>query len=247
MDIKLEAVGVDKLGIWLILGVIAIILGTLGYLEVILGYKWPRAVYLVLVIVFLAVSIGQLVVSYHRENTSKSQISELERKANVIHAIELHVSIDAITPPSEPGPKYTSVGLANVVALFSQDKTRYRFITDYQYTTQQVDATTKRMMLQYESEDPNQLLGRQINYLENVEKFVCNYSSLFKITGFATDTESYAIDINVLINGVETMNIIGKPVEKGVLSSGQAILDVSKGFAHITEAYEQQLKHRSTE
>lgn len=247
MDNKLNGTDVGKLVVWIVLGIIAIILGTLGYLEGFLGYKWPRSLYLILLIIFLAVSIGQFVISYCREKASRSQLSELQQKASVIHTLELHVSVDAITPPSEPEPKGTSMGLSSVVALFSKDKIRYRFVTDYQYTIQQVDATTKRMTLRYEPEDPVQLLGRQINYLENIEKFVCDYSRLFEISGFGASSDNYTVKISVLINGVETIVIVGTPVEKILLSSGQAILDVSEGFTHVREIYDRQLEHRATE
>ena len=182
--------------------------------------------------------------SIYRQIKSEVKVSELELKANTIQSIQLNITIKATTSEQQISEKETSVGLSSAVALFTKDKTRYRFVTNYQYSIQQVSENTKCLNLIYQPEDPTQLCGKPIDFLNNIDVFVCNYSSFFQSAGFNPGSIGNPIDITVFINGVDVIAIRDKVASPGTLAGGQAALDISKEFANISDAYSERIRKK---
>jgi len=222
-------------------------LGVLGYLEKVFGFQLSQIIYIILLATFVTISIGQLGFSLYRERTAKAQISELELRANTIQSIQLHVSIDAMTPSRPIGNKETSVGLMSAVALFSKDKTRYRFVTDYQYSMQQISENVNRLMLVYSPEDPTQLLGKPISYLQNMDAFKCDYSDFFRQAGFDPGSMGNPVSITVFLNGVDVVVLDDRRAAPGVLANGQATMNMSKDFAQVSNLYSSRIRAKMHE
>ncbi len=129
----------------------------------------------------------------------------------------------------------------SAVGLFTKDKKRYRFVTDYQFSVQQVQPTINRIMLKYEPETPTEILGNPLEVLQDIEIFACDYSGFFKTVGFATGDQGNVVTIEVLLNGVRVAHL-EKNEAPGVLAAGQCNLDVSTVFANITGLYAEQVK-----
>jgi hypothetical protein len=228
----------------IIIAIVVATLGILGYLEKIFGRKFSRRSYVILLAVFVLFSILQLAFTLYKQINSAVQISELSLRSNTIQTIQLRVSIDATTPNRTPGDKETSIGIMNPVALFSKDMTRYRFVTDYSWSNQQISDNTSRLTLTYEPEDPTQLYGKQINFLENMDILVLNYSTFFKSINFDPGAMGNTVDITVLINGTDvfTLHNLATP---GLLASGPCNVNISEAFGNISKSYSVKLKTNS--
>ena len=178
----------------------------------------------------------------HRADLIKKdeEIADLNKKVNVIHTMELQVAIDLPTDPRPIGEKETSVGLSSSVALFTDEKIRYRFVTDFQYSTWQIQDNINRIMFRYEPEEPSQILGRPIEFLSDIKIFVCNYSSFLEKVGFTPGDKGSVVTIEIFLNGVRIADL-KNTADPGVLAKGQAELDVSSIFSNITEQYSTKL------
>ena len=140
------------------------------------------------------------------------------------------------TPPTSPTPVQTDAGLQSVVALFTKDKTRIRFVTDFMIQDQQITPTVRRLSFVYAPENPNEIEGKDLEFLNSIDVFAVNYSDIFRLEKFAQDSEAVTLRLAVLINGLEigTMNQGSAP---GVLAAGQANASVGELFRQIPAAY----------
>jgi len=172
------------------------------------------------------------------------RINELENKSNIIQSLELHVFVNIKTLESQATDRETSAGLSNAIALFAKDKTRYRFVTDFRFTIQQITPTVKRIEFIYRPEDPVQILGKQIDFLENMEKFVCNYQTFLRKVNI-TDNLGSTVNINVFVNGIDVITLRDLNCNAGVLSGGQAALSINDSFKKIPERYIVKIKEKS--
>lgn len=179
-------------------------------------------------------------------DNEKSKVKELEQITNIIQSLELHVFVNIKTPESQITDKETSAGLSSVIALFARDKTRYRLITDFQFTVQQIAPTIKTIGFIYRPENPLQILGKQLDFLKNIDNFVCNYQNFLK-TVKIDDNLGGTIDINVFVNGVDVIALRDLSLNAGVLSGGQAMLDINESFAKIPERYIVKIKEKKVE
>jgi hypothetical protein len=166
-------------------------------------------------------------------------IEDLQLKTNIISSLELRASIYAKTAPSTPSGEGVNMGRGSVIALFTQDKKRYRFVTDGQYKGQQISSNEHRFSFVYKPEDPAQILGKQIDYLKNMKVLGCDYSEFLR-----GNNEPSGLELKVLLNGVEVVNFTAN-AEPGVLSKGEALLDVGKYFEDIANSYEQKIVEQS--
>jgi len=203
--------------------------------------RWPKLHLDLALIVLLLVGIVISAVM-HMQETKKS--SELERKANIISSLEMRVWLGEITEKRPISELQTSPGIQNAVALFTKDKTRFRFVTDFQFSYQQATPTLRRAFFTYKPEEPVAILGRNIKFLENMDKFAFNYSDFLKPIGFKSPNKGNVISISVLLNGVEVVSLNNVPIKAGSLLSGQLVLDVSPAFKDIATKYSRQLEAR---
>ncbi len=125
--------------------------------------------WLCFIVVFL-ISVRAVVNEYKNQK----QINSLEKRVNIINSLEIRVNLDEITQKGKQGEKNTSVGIQSVVALFTKDKIRHRFVTDFQFSFQQLSENIRRATFIYIPEEPTKILGRSIDYLKQIEIFSCN-------------------------------------------------------------------------
>jgi len=148
-----------------------------------------------------------------------------------------------VTPVSNPEPQAaTGAGLSSVVALFSNQGVRFRFVTDFMFSEQQVTPTVKRVSFVYKPESPNQILGQRIGLLANMKTFACKYSDFFRTIHFETGHQPIKLNIVVILNGVETIVIPNRMAAAGVIANGQAQMDVGELFRLIDQKYAQKIK-----
>jgi hypothetical protein len=189
--------------------------------------------------------ILQSSVEYHEKiiREKDERISELEGHIFLINSMEIRVQIHATTTGKGRIEGGTSVGLANAIALFSKDGKRYRFITDFEFTTQQMDSVTKVLRLVYFPETPNEILGKHIQFLQDMDVLVIDYSDFLKGIHFLRKVEGTMITkVQVVINGIEALSFAASESHPGVFSEGQSSIDVGGYFLNILEEYGKRVK-----
>ncbi len=96
----------------------------------------------------------------------------------IIQSIILRVYIETDTQPRKvtgPSDADTSAGLQSAVALFTKNRDRIRFVTDYQFKDRQISETRRRLSFTYTPETPEQIVGKEISFLTSISS-----CSLFK-------------------------------------------------------------------
>jgi len=185
--------------------------------------------------------------NYQKDLKNKQdRINELEKKSNIIQSLELHVFVNIKTLKSQVTDRETSPGLSSAIALFTKDKMRYRFVTDFQFAMHQITPTIKRIEFIYRPENPLQILGKQIDFLKNMNKFVCNYQNFLERVKIS-DKLGSTVDINVFVNGVDVITLRDLNSNAGVLSGGQAVLNINDSFEKIPERYIVKIREKSIE
>src|SRR5690242_4569873 len=99
--------------------------------------------------------------------------------STLIQSMALRVEIDRTTPPTRTGDPATSVGYQSAVALFTTNENRIRFVTDFQWSVQQAASNTLRMAFNYVPESPDEILGKDISYLQQIGRVGFNYSHFY--------------------------------------------------------------------
>ncbi len=156
--------------------------------------------------------------------------------SRLIHSLVIRISLEVETPETNPTEKLTDVGYQSLVALFTADKTRIRFATDFMIHDQQVGPKTRRLSLVYTPETPNEIQGREIAFLESISLLAVNYVDLLKLERFALNGEAVELTFVVELNGVEIGGI--RTIDKNkTLTAGQSNLDVTELFKEIPEQY----------
>ncbi|HVO81932.1 MAG TPA: hypothetical protein VMT28_14445 [Terriglobales bacterium] len=168
----------------------------------------------------------------------EGRIEEVEHRTGIIQSLELDITIDATTAPAKvDADSQVDAGLQSVVALFSDDETRYRFVTDFLLSHQQLTPTLYRLSFSYKPETPSQILGQRISLLSRMKIFVCNYSEIFQTIHFDATSVSTKMNISVRLNGVEALRITDQIAAPGTLAHGQAQMDVGNDFSKIEQLY----------
>ncbi|MDZ4403902.1 hypothetical protein [Prosthecobacter sp.] len=156
---------------------------------------------------------------------------------HLIHSLSLHVAVAADTLPAEPSGPRIAAGLGSFIALFSADKTRIRFKTDFTLSHQQVGRTRRRVEFIYTPETPDQILGKEIDFLGQIELLVVNYSEIFDTLKFNTKNKNAQLQCLVFLNGVKIATFSTGEEFEGTLNVGQINLSVTEAFAPIPSAY----------
>ncbi|MCK5100079.1 MAG: hypothetical protein KAR45_18355 [Desulfobacteraceae bacterium] len=173
------------------------------------------------------------------------RILDLEKRVNVISSLEIRVNLDEITKDKVPSEKSTSAGIQSVVALFTKEKIRHRFVTDFQFSFQQLSPNIRRAMFVYRPEEPTKILGKSIDYLNDIEMFAANFTDFIDPIGFDRHIQEHMISLTVLLNGVEIVTLNNLAITTGNLYSGQLNLDMTKSFQNISESYQEQIEAKS--
>jgi hypothetical protein len=187
--------------------------------------------------------VAGLIVSALDHLESERSLRELEKSANVIRSLELHLDLNIPTPAKPLTEAGTDVGLQSSVALFAKDKTRYRFVTDFKLVDQQVSERLRKLSFVYQPESPNDIYGRPIDYLRQIDVFACRFGDILK-----QEQAEFAgpgkLDIRLLLNGVEVVDLRDQEANPQVLLEQQAILPVAAVFQSVPEVYQKRLRER---
>ncbi len=186
------------------------------------------------------------VTSYNQSGgiTAGQVYLNLEQNAKIISSLELRIDADEITSPSKLTEKEMSMGIQSAVALFDSNGTRYRFVTDYQFSIQQISLNKRRVSLIYKPEDPNQILGRSISLLSKINIFAFNYSQTPEIFGIRDDQKTYLIRCNLYLNGIP-INIFDNLIfPNGKIYQEQINIGVNEQFSKIEKMYSDNIASR---
>jgi len=162
----------------------------------------------------------------------------LARDKRLIQSVVLEIRVKQETPPKKTSDPETDVGLQSAIALFTGDSQRIRFVTDYRIVDQQLSPTMRCLTFTYTPETPEQMLGKEVAFLERIDKLVANYAEIFRTVGFATGGEPTALDLAVRLNGIEVVAEKGGFDATGSLARGQVAFEVGPLFQRIPEVYE---------
>lgn len=160
----------------------------------------------------------------------------------VINAITLRISVDTETPVTTPTEVGTDAGLQSIVGLFTKDKTRIRFATDFLLRDQQVSETHRRISFTYTPETPEEILGKPLDFLSSIDVLAVNYAEIFGIKKFDTSRSKSQLQCVVSVNGVAVATI-NTDIPPGTLK-GQANFSVAQAFTSIPAAYESAVAKR---
>lgn len=161
----------------------------------------------------------------------------IQSDRRLIQSLVLRTSVEVETAATDVTEVQTDVGLQSALALFTTDKTRIRFVTDYQVMDKQVRPNRRRLSFVYTPETPSEIQGREVRFLESIHILAINYAEIFKLEQFATNKEPVTFLLTVEVNGV-ALGSISTVSEPGVLSAGQANMDVSAFFRELPKAYD---------
>lgn len=225
----------------IIFGLITLALGIIGYIEKLIRKKPTKRIYLVLLLIFITISIGQISYSLYSKLSSESQISELELKTNAIQSIQIRFDLETTNAKNKGNNSY--IGLTNQISLLTKSNIAYHFVNTIDITSTQISENVTRLNFIYEPQDPTELYGRTIGFLKDINVFVCDYSSFLLPTESKLISNSF--DITIFINGIDVIAIHNN-VTSGVLERGQAMMDLSNEFTNIEYIYSEKLKIKNT-
>lgn len=170
-----------------------------------------------------------------------SQLDEkakrLEQKTKIISSLEFRVFVDELTLPLPLSDKETSAGIQSVVALFDNDNLRYRFVTDFQFSIQQIQNDIRRINFIYKPESPDQILGKKIDLLSKMKVFVLNFSQTPEIFGSPNSQKSYLLTFLMYLNGIQITILKDYKLLNGKLYQGQINIPVGGQFSKIEKTY----------
>jgi hypothetical protein len=155
----------------------------------------------------------------------------------LINSIVLQVLIETQTIVSTVTDVKVSAGLGSALALFTADKTRFRFVTDFMIRDQQLTPTLRRLTFVYTPETPTELLGKPIELLASINLLVMDYAKIFSIKHFDTTLGDTILNCYVIINGVSVATVSAGVQPTGALGAGQTNLNVGEVFSKIPDVY----------
>ena len=168
----------------------------------------------------------------------KTRTSDIVKRTNIISYFELRVELDETSSSNKSvSEKETSAGIQSAVALFDAKKNRYRFITDFQFSYQQISPSLKKAFFVYRPEDPSQFLGKSIQALNVMDTFACNYSSFADPLGFSLSGVVNKIAVTISVNGVQIPIFISDELPANQLFSRQLEFGVAESFDRFDEKY----------
>lgn len=162
---------------------------------------------------------------------------EIKKPDSIIKTLELRVNIIMSIPQEKNIEEGTSVGLANIVGLFSSDKTRYRFISDYKFSLSRADSDKQKLTLVYTPETVDQIIGKKIDFLKDMKILAINYSDFLKTINLTIDrNQSVTFNIDIILNGIKVTSITDN-VLANTICDGQAHMGIGKYFQNIDKVY----------
>lgn len=161
----------------------------------------------------------------------------LHADRRIVNTMSIRVTIETETPPTPPRESGTDFGLGSVFAIFTKDKTRIRFATDFTVTDHWVSESRRKLVFNYTPETPSEILGKPIEYLASVDVVTVNYTDLLKMMKFDTTLSPSDMNFAITVNGV-IVGTIRMEAPPGRLANGQVSFNSADVFAQIPTAYE---------
>jgi hypothetical protein len=158
----------------------------------------------------------------------------IQRDKRIIQSLLFRIAVDVQTPETIVSNEIFDWGLGSVVALFTKEKTRIRFVTDFKVYDQQILPTVRRLRFVYTPETPQQIQGQPIEFLESINVLSVNYQEIFQTQNFALNNEPITLHLSVDLNGVNIGDLTAS-APGGV--KGKGSFDVSELFSHTTKTY----------
>jgi hypothetical protein len=155
----------------------------------------------------------------------------------LINSIVLQVSIETLTIASTVTDVRVDLGLGSALALFTADRNRFRFVTDFMIRDQQLTPTRRRLSFVYSPETPTELLGKPIELLASVNALAVNYADIFATKHFDTTVGDTKLTCSVTVNGIAVATISAGVQPPGALGAGQTNFAVAEAFLKIPEFY----------
>lgn len=155
----------------------------------------------------------------------------------LIQSIRLYVSIETETATTAVSDPQTDVGLGSVIALFTRDKTRIRFASDFKVVDHQLAPNRRRLSFVHEPETPTEILGKPVGFLGTIDVLAVNYAEIFQTERFDTQNERTELHYSVVVNGIPIAEIRVGVQPPGTLGRGQANFQVADVFGRIPDAY----------
>ena len=162
---------------------------------------------------------------------------------HLIHSMTLRVTIETTTPSTAPNEAGTDAGLQSIIGLFTKDKTRIRFATNFTLQDQQVSETNRRLTFTYTPETPEEILGKPVEHLSLIDVLAVNYSEIFQIKKFDTALTPSVFQCAISVNGI-LVGSLKTDVPPGTFTKGQANLVVAPAFEGIPARYENAVARR---
>ena len=138
------------------------------------------------------------------------------------------------------------MGLRSAIAIFTTNKTRIRFVSDFTITDQQVAENTRRLTFDYSPESPGQILGQDVSFLAQIETLAVNYSDIFRQEKFLTNGEAARMTMALTVNGIELFSASIEP-KPDALAQQQVNLSVAQLFKTACEIYDARVSHVKTQ
>ncbi|RJP59049.1 MAG: hypothetical protein C4541_06895 [Candidatus Auribacter fodinae] len=171
--------------------------------------------------------------------------NKITNEDSVIRSLELKIHLDYVPLDGVEGKvknNDTSFGLANVLALFSKEKVRYRFITDYKYSESTLESGKNRISFHYKPEDSDQILGKPIKFLKDMQVLGLNYSEFIKEAQLKIDkSKPIVLQWNVYLNSVKVFTVSSEVIAD-TICNGQAQMGIGSYFRDIDNVYQKAVR-----
>ncbi|MGX1927759.1 hypothetical protein [Flagellimonas sp. 2504JD4-2] len=173
------------------------------------------------------------------------RLKELETRVRIIHSVEVHMFIDEKTTDRDIGELKSNMGISFAIAFFNEKNERFRFVTDGTFSNQQINKNTNRGTLKFRPENPSQVLGKNISFLESFEVLVYNFSESYQYFEFDKINKTHRITLHFYLNGTKVLDLRNIPHDNGKLSEGQLSLDLKNEFSKLEEKYQDKIDSES--
>lgn len=215
----------------IVCNVILVVIGGLGIIEKIwpIKIKWERKIWMILLVIFCMASFVNIFFSLSNEGKINKQLFALR-------SFELHISVSVATPTEQVKEKVVNIGPMNVVALFSEDNTRYRFKSETEWEEEQITPAVKRLNFIYKPESLEQLAAKSIDFLQNISTLTVNYSKFCDVIKIDEAAKWKSMKAEIFINGVKATEY-NYVFSKTVPFRDQISFSVNKQFYNIGNRY----------
>ena len=173
------------------------------------------------------------------------KLKELETRVSVINSVEVHIFVDEKTTEKDIGKLKTNLGITFAIAFFNEKNKRFRFVTDGTFSNQQIDKNTNRGTLKFKPENPSQILGKSISFLENFEVLAYNFSEFDQYFEFERTNKTHRITVHFYLNGTKVLDLSNIPHNDGKLFEGQLSLNLKNQFQRFEEKYQEKINSES--